>query len=200
MIGTNTPHSLKKSGMTILIQNLKGVKKVFGFITKTSLLILLVLTTCTCSGPKLMLGQQTLGSQTDYSLYSGKLVNQMFVVTECAILRTDGQGFLSWPQAKRLIKLQYQQTPDSAFYQSLVQMQKRCLLIKLYPSQLIIPSSSNQSRTVWTGRRRNLRTGYPRQNLLEKSLTPMRSYKRSPGSIQRSTGRTPGTTRTTVKN
>jgi len=134
--------------MTILIQNLKGVKKVFGFLIKTSLLILLVLTTCTCSGPKLMLGQQTLGSQTDYSLYSGKLVNQMFVVTECAILRTDGQGFLSWPQAKRLIKLQYQQTPDSAFYQSLVRMQKRCLQIRSYPSQLTIRSSSNQSRTV----------------------------------------------------
>ena len=194
------PVEFKEKWYDYIDTEFKRREEGFGFITKTSLLILLALTICSCSGPKLMLGSQTLGNQTDYSLYSGKLVNQMYVVTECAILRTDGQGFLSWPQAKRLIKLQYPQTPDSEFYQSLVQMRKRCLLIKLYPSQLIIPSSSNQSRTVWTGRRRNLRTGYPRQNLLEKSLTPMRSYKRSPGSIQRSTGRTPGTTRTTVKN
>ena len=58
--------------MTILTQSLKGVKKVFGLLIKTSLLILLVLTTCTCSGPRLTLGSQTLGNQTDYSIYSGK--------------------------------------------------------------------------------------------------------------------------------
>ena len=62
------PLNLKKNGMTILTQSLKGVKKVFGLLIKTSLLILLVLTTCTCSGPRLMLGSQTLGNQTDYSI------------------------------------------------------------------------------------------------------------------------------------
>ena len=186
--------------MTILIQNLKGVKKVFGFTIKTSLLILLALTTCTCSGPKLMLGQQTLGNQTDYSLYSGKLVKQMYGVTECVILKTDGQVSLSWHQARRLIRQQYPQIQDLAFYQSPGQTPKRCLLIRSYPSRLITPSSSNPSRTVWTGRRRNSRTEYQRPNLPEKSLTPMRSYRKSPVSIQRSTGRTPGTTRTTVKN
>jgi hypothetical protein len=36
-----------------------------------------------------MLGNQTLGKQTDYSLYSGKLVKQTSVVTECATLRID---------------------------------------------------------------------------------------------------------------
>ena len=186
--------------MTILIQNLKDVKKVFGFITKTSLLILLALTTCTCSGPKLMLGRQTLENQTDYFLSSGKLVKQMYGVTECVILKTDGQVSLSWHQARRLIRQQYPQIHDLAFYQSQDQTPKRCLLIRSYPSQSTILSSSNQSRTVWTGRRRNLRTGYQRQSLPEKSLTPMRSYKKSQGSIQRSTGKTQGTTRTTVKN
>jgi hypothetical protein len=145
-------------------------------------------------------GKQTLGNQTDYSTYSGKLVKQMYGVTECVILKTDGQVSLSWHQARRLIRQQYPQIHDLAFYQSPGQTPKRCLLIRSYPSQLITPFSSNPSRTVWTGRRQNSRTGYQRPNLPEKSLTPMRSYRKSPVSIQRSTGRTPGTTRTMVKN
>ena len=178
--------------MTILMKSLQDVKKVFGLKTKVLLIILLALTICSCSGPKLMLGQQTIGNQTDYSLYSGKLAKQMYVVTECAILRTDGQGFLSWPQAKRLIKLQYPQTPDSEFYQSLAQMRKRCLLIKWYPSRLIIPSSSNQSRTVWTGRRRNSPIGSQPRNLPVKNSTKVLLPKRGRVSIPRSTGKTPG--------
>ena len=87
------PTNLKKNGMNILTKNLRDVKKVFGFITKTSLLILLVLITCTCSGPKLMLGSQTLGNQTDYSTYSGKLVKQTAGVMECAYLKNRRSGF-----------------------------------------------------------------------------------------------------------
>ena len=200
LIGMNILSSLKKSGMTILTQSLKGVKKVFGLLTKTSLLILLVLTTCTCSGPRLMLGSQTFGNQTDYSIYSGKLVRQTNGVTECVILKTDGQVSLSWPQARRLTRQQYPQIHDLGFYQSPGQMPKRCLLIRSYPYQLITPSSSSQSRTVWTGRRQNLRTGYQRRSLPERNLTPTRSYRRSPVLTPRSTGRTQGTTRTTVKN
>ena len=186
--------------MTILTQSLKGVKMVFGLLIKTSLLILLVLTTCTCSGPRLTLGSQTLGNQTDYSIYSGKAVRQINGVTECVILRTDGQVSLSWHQAKRLIRQQYPQIQDLAFYQSPGQTPKRCLLIRSYPFQLITPSSSNQSRTVWTGRRQSSRTGYRRRSLPERNLTPTRNLRRSPGSTPRSTGRTQGTTRTTVKN
>ena len=93
MTGRNTLTRLKKNGMTILMKSLRDVKKVFGLKTKALLIILLALTICSCSGPKLMLGQQTIGNQTDYSLYSGKLAKQMYGVTECAILRTDGQGF-----------------------------------------------------------------------------------------------------------
>ena len=200
MIGTNSLYSSKKNGMITLIKNLKGVKKVFGFITKMLLATLLVLITCTCSGPRLMLGSQILGNQTDYSLYSGKLVKQMYGATECVILKTDGQVSLSWHQAKRLTRQQYLQIQDLAFYQNPGQTPKRCLLIRSYPSQLITPSSSNQSRTVWIGRRQNSRTEYPRQNLRERSLIQTKSYKRSPGSTRRSTGRIPGTTRTMVKN
>ena len=54
-----------------------------------------------------MLGKQTLGNQTDYSLYSGKLARPILDVTECAILRTDGLDFLSWHQLKLLILQQY---------------------------------------------------------------------------------------------
>ena len=42
-------------------------------------------------------------------------------------------------------------------------MQERCLQTRLYPYRLITPSFSNQSRTVWTGQRQNLRTEYQRQ-------------------------------------
>ena len=54
--------------MTTLIKSLITEKKGFGFIIKMNLLTLLVLITCTCSGPRLMLGNQILGNQTDYSL------------------------------------------------------------------------------------------------------------------------------------
>ena len=86
--------------MIILIKNLLGVKKVFGLLIKTFLLILLVLTTCTCSGPRLMLGNQTLGNQTDYSLYFGKHAKQMPDLMECVILKTVGQDFHLCPQLK----------------------------------------------------------------------------------------------------
>ena len=59
--------------MITSIKNLQGAKKVFGLLTKASLLILLVLTTCTCSGVRLMSGNQTFGNQIDYSTFSGKL-------------------------------------------------------------------------------------------------------------------------------
>ena len=86
--------------MTILTKSLKEGKKVFGLITKIILLTLLALTTCTCGGQKLMLGNQTLGNQTDYSLYSGKLAKQTQEATECVTLKTDDQDFVLWHHAE----------------------------------------------------------------------------------------------------
>ena len=182
------------------MKSLREGSKVFGSKTMVIAIILLVLTICSCSGPRLMLGQQTIGNQTDYSLSSGKLVKRMYGVTECAILRTDGQVSLSWHQARRLTLLQYPQIQDLAFYQSQDQTLKRCLLIRSSPSRLIIPSSSNQSRTVWTGRRQNSRIGSQPRNLPVRNSTRVSRQRRSRVSTQRSTGRTPGTTRTMVKN
>ena len=79
--------------MNILIKSLNIGKKAFGFITKAFLLISLALITCTCSGPRLMLGNQTLGKQTDYSLSFGKLARQTVDVSECATLRIGRSGF-----------------------------------------------------------------------------------------------------------
>ena len=200
MIGRNTLTRLKKNGMTILMKSLREGSKVFGSKTMVIAIILLVLTICSCSGPRLMLGQQTIGNQTDYSLSSGKLVKRMYGVTECAILRTDGQVSLSWHQARRLTLLQYPQIQDLAFYQSQDKTLKRCLLIRSSPSQLIIPSSSNQSRTVWTGRRQNSLIGSQPRNLPVRNSTRVLRQRRSRVSTQRSTGRTPGTTRTMVRN
>ena len=78
---------LKKNGMRILIENLPGATKAIGSLIKVNLLILLVLTICTCSRPKLMLGNQILGNQTDYFTYSGKLVKPIIGHMECATLK-----------------------------------------------------------------------------------------------------------------
>ena len=88
---------LKKNGMTTLIKNLSIEKKVFGFITKALLLTLLVLITCTCSGPRLMLGSQTFEKPIANFSYSGQPVLQTIDVTVCPISRIDVQVFRLWP-------------------------------------------------------------------------------------------------------
>jgi hypothetical protein len=67
--------------------------KAIGSIIKVWLLTLLVLTLCTCSGPRLMLGNQTLEKQTDYSLYSGKLVKQTQRCYGMCYLKNRRSGF-----------------------------------------------------------------------------------------------------------
>lgn len=200
MIGISTLLNLKKNGMTTLIKNLKGVKKVFGFITKVSLLILLVLTTCTCSGPRLMLGSQTFANQIDYSISFGRHARQTRAAMECVILRTDVLDSRSWPQVRPLIRPRFPQTRGLEFYPNQGPTLRRCLQIKWYQYRSIFLSSSNQSRTVWTGRRPNLPIGSQHRSLRVKNSTQTRNSRKSPGSTQRSTGRTPATTRTTVKN
>ena len=186
--------------MTILTKNLLGVKKVFGLLTKTFLLILLVLITCTCSGPKLMLGNQTLGNQIDYSTYFGRHAKQMPGLMECVILKTVGQDSHLCPQLSRSTLLQYPRIHGSAYCPNLVPMLKRCSQIRWYQFPLTIPSFSNRSRTVWIGQRPSSRTGYPRQNSPVESLTPIRRYKKLPVLTPPSTGRIPVTTPTMGKN
>src|SRR6056300_1447643 len=114
------------------MKNLKGAMRVIGFIIKINLFILLALITCTCSGPRLMLGHQSLGKQIDYSLYSGKLAKQIPDVMECAISKTDALDLASWHQLKLLTGLQYQAMHDSAYCPNLVGTQKKCSQIKWY--------------------------------------------------------------------
>ena len=141
--------------MIILTKSLNTGKKVFGLLIKTNLLILLVLITCTCSGPRLMLGSQILGSQTDYSLYSGKLVKPTIDHMVFATLKTDDLVFRSWPQVKLLTAQQYQQTQDLEYYLNQDLTLKQCLPTRLYQSRLIIRFSLNQSKTVWTVQKQN---------------------------------------------
>jgi hypothetical protein len=175
-------------------------KKAFGSIIRMWLLTLLVLTICTCSGPKLMLGNQILGNQTDYSTYSGKLVKPIIGHMGCATLRIDDLDSHLWRPGSALIWQPYQATLGLEYYQSLDQTRRRCLRTRLYRYQLITPSFSNQFRTVWTAPRQNLRTEYPRQNTPVRSLRTTRRLENSTGLTPRSTGRTPVTTRTTVRN
>ena len=179
--------------MTILTKNLQGVKKVFGSLTKVFLLTLLALIICTCSGPKLMLGNRTLGNQIDYSTFSGKLVNQTHGLMECVILKTVGQAFHLCPQLNRSTLLQYQRIHGTEYCPNLVPMLRRCSQIKLYPSQLIIPSFSNRYRTEWTGPRPNLPTESLPPNLPVENLIPMKPLKKLPVWTPPSTGRTPAT-------
>ena len=94
------PLDFKEKWYDYIDEEFKDVKKVFGFITKVKLLTLLVLITCTCSGVKLMLGNQTLENQIDYSLYSGKLAKQIQDATECATSKTVVLDSLLWHPEK----------------------------------------------------------------------------------------------------
>ena len=190
--------------MTTLIMNLPVGRKVFGFITRTLLLTLLVLTTCTCSGLRLTSGHQTFGSQIDYSSFSGKLVKQIYDPMECVTLRTGVLGFHSWHRERWLTWQLYPATHDMAFYQSLGLMPRRCLPIRWYPYQLTIPSFSNRPRTEWTVQRPNLPTVSPQVSSPVVSSPPPPPTK-PPRTNYRdltrpSTGRIPVTTPTMGRN
>ena len=182
--------------MTILMKSLKGVKKGFGFITKAFPLILLVLIICTCSGPRLILGNQSFESPTDFSLFFGKRVNPILGVMECATLRTVDRDFLSWHPQNWYTRPLYPQIHDMEYYLKLELMRKRCLLTKWYQYQLTIPSFSSRSRTVWTAPRRNSRIESLPRSLPEKNWTRIVRSKTSRGWIQPSIGRIPATTPT----
>ena len=186
--------------MITSIKSLLVEKKVFGFIIKASLLISLALIICTCSGPKLMLGNQTLGSQIDYSLFSGKLVKQIHDPMGCVTLRTGVPGFLSWPQERWLTWQPYQVTVGMVYYPSPVLMRKPCSQIRWYPYQLIIPSFSNRYRTEWTVQRPSLPTVSPQVSSPVVNLPPTKPRPNYRVSTRPSIGKIPVTTPTMGRN
>ena len=185
--------------MTTSTRSLLDVKKVIGTIIKVFLLILLVLTTCTCSGLKLMWGTQTLENQTDYSIYSGRLARQIQDATDCATLRIDAQASLSWLHRTPLTRQQYREMQGLVSLVNQELMRRRCSPIRWYPSQSTILSFSNQYRTEWNAPRRSYRIKSRRRDSL---VTPLRRQPRisRPVSIPRSTGRTRATTHMTERN
>ena len=186
--------------MITSIKNLQGAKKVFGLLTKASLLILLVLTTCTCSGVKLMSGNQTLGNQIDYSTFSGKLAKPTNGLTVCVILRTVEADSRLCPQLNQLTLQRYQRIHGLGYCPNLVRMQKKCSQIRSYQFRSTTRSSSSRSKTVWTGQKPNLHIASPPRSLPGENLTPTKNYKRLPVLTQRSTGRIQATTPTMGKN
>ena len=186
--------------MITSIVNLIKENKGFGSIIRVWLLTLLALIICTCSGAKLTLGNQTLGNQTDYSLYSGRLVKQTHDLTECVILKTDVPDFLLCLQQKPLTWRQLRQMHGTVSCLSLAPMLRKCSRTRLYQYQSTTRFSSNPSRTVWTDQRPSLPTEFPRPNTPGESSKPTKSSKSLTGSTQRLTGKTQATTRTTGKN
>ena len=182
------------------MKNLKGVKKAIGSITRTSLLILLALTTCTCSGLKLTWVPLNTEKQTDYFLYSGKHVKPINDVMECAISKTDALALVSWHRQKPLTWLQYHPTHALGYCPNLVGMQKRCSQIKLYLYPLTTHSFSSRYKMEWTAQNQNLRTEYRRQNLLVSQSKTRRGGRSYRDSIPQSTGRTRAITPTTGRN
>ena len=180
--------------------NLIKENKVFGIITKVSVLILLALTICTCSGLRLTSGNQTFGKQIDYSIYSGKLARPIFDRTDCATLRIVDQAFPLWHQERWLTWQPYLATPDMVFYLSLDPMRKRCSQIKWYRYPLITHSFSNLSRTEWTVQRPSLPSASPRPSSQDGTLSVPTNPKPYRVSIPRSTGRTPVITPMMVRN
>ena len=174
--------------------------KAIGSIIRAWLLTLLVLILCTCNSARLTLGSQTLGKQTDYSLYSGKLARQTHVVTECVTLKIDDPAFHLWLQEKPLTKQRYLQMLDLVYCPSLDPMLRRCLQIRLYQYQSITPSFSSQYRTEWIGQKQNLPIEFPRQDLQENLYKTSKTKNYSKVSTRQLTGKTQETTRMMVKN
>ncbi len=182
------------------MNNSNAEKKAIGSIIKAWLLTLLALTLCTCSGARLTLGSQTLGKQTDYSLYSGKLVKQTHDVMECAILKTVVQDFHLCLQQKPLTWRQLRQMHGMVSCLSLERMLRKCSQTRLYQYPSTTRSFSSQSRTVWTDPKPNLPIEYQPVDSLENpyKINKTRNYWR--GSTPQSTGRTQATTHMMERN
>ena len=194
------PDTFKEKWYDYIDKEFERREEGFGLITKTFLLILLALITCTCAGPKLILGSQTLESPIDYSIYFGRHAKRTFVHTECAILKTGVQAFRLCPHQNSCIQQPPHVTHVLAYCQKQGRMLRRCSPIKSYPYPSTIHSSSNQSKTEWTGRRRSLRIESQHPNLPERNLIKIKPLRNSKVSIPPLTGKTQGTTHTMGKN
>jgi hypothetical protein len=157
-------------------KEMKGI----GFIIKF-LLILLALITCTCSGPRLMLGSQTLGKQTDYSSYSGKLAKPIDRCYGMCYLKNRRSGFSFMASGERLIWQQYLLMLDSEYLSKQELMLKRCLQTRWYQYQSTIRSFSSQYRTEWTDQRRNSHIVSPPQNYPKVHRSNQRDQRRIEG-------------------
>jgi len=190
---------LRSLTTNILIMSLIIVMMVIGSCATVNRVTLQDHTISISTGQKLMWDHQILDKQIGFFSTFGRRANWIGDVTECAILRIDGLGLVSWHQLSVSTRLRLQRTLGLGSYLRLEQMLRRCSQIRLYRSQLIIPSSLNQYRTVWKGRKLNYPTKSRQEDLQEKPFGPPpsrrpRRYKKD--WIQPSIGRTPETTRT----
>ena len=199
MIGRNIQKSSKRNGRIISMKNLKDAKKAIGFPIMALLLTLLALITCTCSGPRLTLANQTSVKQIDYFSFSGRLARPTQGLTECVTLKIVDLDSHLCPQLRQLTLPRFHLIHDSGYCPNLGLMLKRCSQIRLYQYRLTTRSSSNLYRTVWTDRRQNSPTGFQPRSLQENQYR-IRTEKSSKVLTQPSTGRTQGTTRMMVKN
>ena len=186
--------------MITSMKSLIAESRVFGFITRTFLLISLALIICTCSGLRLTSGNQISVKQTDYSFYSGRLVKPMYGLTGCATLRTGVLGSHLWHPERSLIWQPYPLTLDMVYYPSLGLTLRPCSPIRWYPYPLITPSFSNRYRTVWTGQRPSSPTVSQPVNLPDVNLPPTKPYRNYRDWTPQSTGRTREITPTMGRN
>ena len=172
---------------------------VFGLKTTVFLLILLALTTCTCSGPRLMLGSQSSESLIEYSIFTGKRVKQTIGLMECAILKTEGLASPLCLHLNPLLKQQLLPMHGLGYCPNLELMLKKCSQIRLYQYQQTTPSFSSQYKTEWTGQRQSSHTGSQRPSLPEKTLNKQKQTS-SQDLTQLSIGKIQATIPMTVKN
>ena len=127
--------------------------------------------------PRLMSGNRTFGNQTDYSIYSGRLVNLTIrSYGMCYLKNTEDPAFRLCPQLGRSVNQATISTDATIWYtlQSLDPMQRKCLLTKLSQYRSTIHFSSNRYRMGWTGPRRSLLIESQPPSLPEENLIQMK--------------------------
>ena len=180
--------------MGILMMSLQNVMRGIGSIIIKFQLILLALITCTCSGPRLMWGDQIIGKRTEFSSSFGKHAKPMQEHTGCVTLRIEDRDLVLCPVPRQSIRPQALLMPVLAYSVKQELMLKRCLQTRLFQYPLTIHSFLSQYRTEWTVPRLNSRIVSPPQNLPVSPSLPKRPEKNLKGLTQQSTGRIQETT------
>ena len=160
LIGENTLKILKKNGMTILIENLKGVKKVFGLLIKVK--------------PTYITGTHYMylqWSKIDVGQADFRESNRLFFIfweackadTRCYGMcylknRRSGFSFMASGETVNMATI----STDARFgiLSKSGADAKKCLPIRSYQFQLTTLSSSNQYKTVWIDRKQSLHTEF----------------------------------------